>query len=197
LQPKAGKDGPQGGFYAPPPKSPTPGLYGRQAHYQATFITALGQAFRVNQAACYLYNPVKYSDKDGPLRITVRAIFWAKSPVRTFQPGDKLFIIHAMKHYDVIVVGQGPGGAAAAYEMARQGMNVLALAGQTKHKPCGGCLSVRWRFLFDYLGAPEWLWRHPVDNLLLAAPGQKNRGLAHPTPRGLLCGAPSARRLAH
>ncbi len=79
-----------------------------------------------------------------------------------------------MDKFDVIVIGQGPGGAAAACELARQGMKVLALAGQPKAKPCGGCLSRRWRYLFDYLGAPNWLWEYPVDKLILAAPGRSS-----------------------
>ncbi len=47
--------------------------------------------------------------------------------------------------YDVMVVGLGPAGATAAYELARRGLRVLALE-QKRHpryKPCGGCLSLK------------------------------------------------------
>jgi geranylgeranyl reductase family protein len=47
--------------------------------------------------------------------------------------------------YDVIVVGAGPGGSAAAYDLARRGAKV-ALFEQSRlprYKPCGGCLSLK------------------------------------------------------
>jgi geranylgeranyl reductase family protein len=47
--------------------------------------------------------------------------------------------------YDIIVAGAGPGGATAAYELARRGVRVGSF---DKHrfpraKPCGGCLSLK------------------------------------------------------
>lgn len=48
-------------------------------------------------------------------------------------------------HYDVIIIGLGPAGAAAAHDLGRAGLRVLALE-KTRHprpKPCGGCLSLR------------------------------------------------------
>ena len=44
------------------------------------------------------------------------------------------------QHYDVIVVGAGPAGNAAAYELARAGASVALLEKQTlpRHKTCGG-----------------------------------------------------------
>jgi geranylgeranyl reductase family protein len=47
--------------------------------------------------------------------------------------------------YDVVIVGMGPAGAAAAYELGRSEMSVLALEKQThpRYKVCGGGLSVR------------------------------------------------------
>lgn len=49
------------------------------------------------------------------------------------------------KLYDVIVIGLGPAGAAAAHDLGQAGLRVLALE-KTRHprpKPCGGCLSLR------------------------------------------------------
>ena len=77
-----------------------------------------------------------------------------------------------MNHFDAIVIGQGPGGAAAGFEMARRGLKVLAFAGPFQSKACGGCLSARWRYLFDFLKAPDWMWQHPVNHIILDAPGQ-------------------------
>lgn len=47
--------------------------------------------------------------------------------------------------FDVIVVGQGPSGATAAYECALRGLRVLALEKEflPRYKPCGGALSRR------------------------------------------------------
>lgn len=49
------------------------------------------------------------------------------------------------KAYDVLVVGMGPAGATAAYELSRAGMTVLGLDKQAhpRYKVCGGGLSVR------------------------------------------------------
>ena len=62
-----------------------------------------------------------------------------------------------MVDYDVIVVGLGPAGATAAYELARRGYRVLALE-QKRHpryKPCGGCLSLK----IDRILEPDF---HPL-----------------------------------
>jgi len=49
----------------------------------------------------------------------------------------------SVKNWDVVVVGAGPGGAAASYHLARFGYDVLLLDRKTfpRHKPCGGALS--------------------------------------------------------
>lgn len=47
--------------------------------------------------------------------------------------------------YDVLVVGMGPAGSTAAYELSRAGLSVLALDKQAhpRYKVCGGGLSLR------------------------------------------------------
>lgn len=55
-------------------------------------------------------------------------------------------------HYDVIIIGAGPAGSAAATALAREGRSVLVLekAAHPRHKSCGGGLSAR---LLPYLDA--------------------------------------------
>ena len=50
-----------------------------------------------------------------------------------------------MPYYDVIVVGAGPGGATAAYELANAGISVLIIDKEKfpRYKPCGGGLSLK------------------------------------------------------
>jgi geranylgeranyl reductase family protein len=50
-----------------------------------------------------------------------------------------------VKSYDVVVVGMGPAGATAAYQLSRAGLSVLALdkATHPRYKVCGGGLSAR------------------------------------------------------
>ncbi len=59
--------------------------------------------------------------------------------------------------YDVIVVGAGPGGSTAAYELARRGVRVGLFEQKTlpRYKPCGGCLSLK----IDRILEPEF---HPL-----------------------------------
>src|ERR1041384_5752747 len=55
------------------------------------------------------------------------------------------------KRYDAIVVGMGPAGATAAYELSRAGLAVLAIEKHThpRYKVCGGGLTVRIEQLLD------------------------------------------------
>ena len=51
----------------------------------------------------------------------------------------------SLRKYDVIVVGMGPAGASAAYELSKRGISVLAFDKQVhpRYKVCGGGLSAR------------------------------------------------------
>lgn len=54
--------------------------------------------------------------------------------------------------YDVIVVGAGPGGSAAAYKLACRGVKVGVFEQKPlpRYKPCGGYLSLKIdQILFD------------------------------------------------
>ncbi len=54
--------------------------------------------------------------------------------------------------YDVIVVGSGPAGSTASYELAKGGLKVLALDKEKfpRYKPCGGALSSRTQNILSF-----------------------------------------------
>lgn len=56
--------------------------------------------------------------------------------------------------YDVILVGAGPGGATAAYELSCRGASVALFEQSTlpRYKPCGGCLSLK----IDHILEPDF-----------------------------------------
>lgn len=77
------------------------------------------------------------------------------------------------RHWDVIVVGLGPAGAAAAAVLSLGGARVLALdAGRERSKPCGGCLSLRGERALRFLEPPPRLLSHPVSRVWLSYPGR-------------------------
>jgi geranylgeranyl reductase family protein len=65
---------------------------------------------------------------------------------------NQLFTFWEPIIFDVIVAGQGPGGAILAYELAKRGISVLGLekAVHPRPKPCGGCLSRRVEPILDF-----------------------------------------------
>jgi geranylgeranyl reductase family protein len=87
--------------------------------------------------------------------------------------------VSAACRYDVIVVGAGAAGAAAAYHLAARGQRVLLLDGQAlpRSKPCGGGMAAsvqRW-FPFDLTPAVDqvieqvrftWCLEDPVTAVL-------------------------------
>jgi len=50
-----------------------------------------------------------------------------------------------VNHFDVIVIGAGPGGATAAFELARAGVKTMLIEKQKlpRHKTCGGGLTYK------------------------------------------------------
>lgn len=78
-----------------------------------------------------------------------------------------------VKRFDVIIVGLGPAGAAAAVELCHAGAEVLVLnQPQTRGKSCGGCLSLRGLRSLDFLNPPAWVSAHPVSRLWIGSPGR-------------------------
>jgi len=56
-----------------------------------------------------------------------------------------------MTTYDAIIIGLGPAGSSAAYQLAQRGYRVLGLekAKMPRYKPCGGCLSAKVQEILD------------------------------------------------
>ena len=75
--------------------------------------------------------------------------------------------------YDAIVVGGGPAGATAAYELARAGARVLLLERRRlpRYKACGGCLSRRVEDLLQFDLAD--LIEEQITGLIFTCRGRK------------------------
>lgn len=77
-----------------------------------------------------------------------------------------------MDTFDVIVVGLGPAGSSAAYQLARRGHRVLGLEKyeMPRYKPCGGCLSRRVEKVLDEDFRP--LVEETIYNVVLSFRGE-------------------------
>lgn len=61
-----------------------------------------------------------------------------------------------MDNIDVIVVGAGPGGASAAYQLAKIGVRVMLIEREKipRYKPCGGGITSKVRDILDFDFSP-------------------------------------------
>ena len=69
--------------------------------------------------------------------------------------------------YDVLVVGGGPAGATAAYELAKAGRSVMLLDRAGRTKPCGGAVPPQLLRDFD---VPESLMVARIDTARIISP---------------------------
>ncbi|HET6675215.1 MAG TPA: geranylgeranyl reductase family protein [Nitrospiraceae bacterium] len=86
--------------------------------------------------------------------------------------------------YDALVVGLGPAGAVAAYELSRAGLSVLALDKQQhpRYKVCGGGLSARIQSILDLDQNVAPLVEHTVYGVQFSYRGQESFLIESPTP---------------
>ncbi|MDE3019049.1 MAG: FAD-dependent monooxygenase, partial [Nitrospirota bacterium] len=90
------------------------------------------------------------------------------------------------KAYDVLIVGMGPAGATAAYELSRAGMAVLGLDKQAhpRYKVCGGGLSSRIDKILDedYKAVVE----HTVYGVQFTYHGEEPFLIQSPSPNAFM-----------
>jgi geranylgeranyl reductase family protein len=86
------------------------------------------------------------------------------------------------KCYDALVVGMGPAGATAAYELSRAGMSVLALDkhAHPRYKVCGGGLSVRIDRILD--ADFKQVVEHTVYGVQFSYRGEESFFIKSPNP---------------
>lgn len=90
--------------------------------------------------------------------------------------------LSAPKTYDAVVVGLGPAGAAAAWELSRAGLSVLALDKQQhpRYKVCGGGLSVRIASILDH--DISSVVEHTIYGVRFSYRGQESFVIDSPSP---------------
>src|SRR4051812_21445104 len=89
----------------------------------------------------------------------------------------------AGERFDVVVVGAGPAGSAAALAARRAGASVLLLdrSDFPRDKPCGDGIAAEALDVLEYLGVPDAAAGFPpVPDLRLIAPG--GAAVARPLP---------------
>jgi geranylgeranyl reductase family protein len=90
--------------------------------------------------------------------------------------------------YDVAIIGAGPGGAAAAAELARRGLNTLLLdkADFPRDKTCGDALTPRALHMLDTMGLlPQFADAQRITEAVVVAPSGSAATAGLPTtPRG-------------
>ncbi|WP_271078472.1 geranylgeranyl diphosphate reductase [Aurantiacibacter sp. MUD61] len=74
------------------------------------------------------------------------------------------------KQYDVVVVGGGPSGATAAWDLAKAGRSVLLLDRAGRIKPCGGAVPPR---LMEEFEVPESLLVARANSARMVAPSNR------------------------
>src|SRR5262245_66662856 len=82
------------------------------------------------------------------------ALGWQRDTAQQFH--DYVRTVRNVRHYDVIVIGAGPAGCSAAYDLAGAGVRVLLLdrTAFPRTKPCAGMLTVKAVNLIRYSIAP-------------------------------------------
>lgn len=86
-----------------------------------------------------------------------------------------------LEHFDVVVIGGGPAGATAAYDLAKLGRKVMLLDRQGRIKPCGGAIPPR---LIKDFNIPDHLLCARIRSARMIAPS--NNAVDMPVENGFV-----------